>query len=186
LSNGTFCVVFVRDGSEKLKSPNVYSKSVCGTCEQILDRTVDNRSIIQPYPECGNDIISYSDPEAEGLSYQFDLERHQELNLNATGTDDGVIISIGHPAHQPKSQFCCIFLVAFLVCSVCFVFCSMMWCVAQRVKELDRIGGLSRPKASSSTQEDNKILLMLLLLECYLILYRTGTRIHNASHEKCG
>jgi hypothetical protein len=46
--------------------------------------------------------------------------------------------------HQPKSQFCRIFLVAFLVCSVCFVFCSMMCCVAQQVKELDRIGGLLR------------------------------------------
>jgi hypothetical protein len=95
-------VAFVRDGSERNKSPNVYSESVYGTCEEILDRTVDDRSIIHLYPECGNDIISYWDPE--GLSYQFDLER-QELNLNATGTDDGIIISIGHPDDACYASF---------------------------------------------------------------------------------
>jgi glucan 1,3-beta-glucosidase len=37
----------VREGwFPKIKSPNVYSESVYGTCEEILDRTVDDRSII--------------------------------------------------------------------------------------------------------------------------------------------
>jgi hypothetical protein len=91
----------VREGwFPKMQSPNVYSESVYGTCEEILDRTVDDRSIIHPYPaECENDT-SYWDPE--GLSYQFDLE-HQVSN--ATGTDDDVIISIGHPDDASYASF---------------------------------------------------------------------------------